>query len=286
LYAALVVLLLLILVQREPILPGAGLNLEGAKALYWSLAPLGLLGFAYGFRILSQTFWRAYALVFTADITFRFMMKFGWVPIARLVGYPENSRHDTSAIVFAFVLVATTCLALLRYGGWLPTKSPEPVETRSRIQSPPIVERTKATTPHWPRYSIAHCALASLAGAICSATVFRLLFGEWGWGFATIEFVIAFAALLCGGRSWARQLTMRGKDSFVRGAALGAMAGASVGALIALLFAGALLHASLFAHPAALAATAFLGLPFGLLNGALVGGALVLLGKRSSAKSS
>ena len=118
-YAAFVALLVLVLVQIRPVIPGAGLNWEGAKAVYWSFGLLGLLGYAYGFRILSKTFWRVYALIFAVDITFRFMTKVGWVPVARLFGLPQESRHGTLTILFALGLVATTCVALLRYGGWL-----------------------------------------------------------------------------------------------------------------------------------------------------------------------
>lgn len=119
LFAAFIVLLLLILSPLRPAMPGAGLNWAGIRTIYWSFAILGLLGYAYGFRILPRSFWRVYALLFTTEITIRFVTMAGWVPVARLLGIPAASRHGTLTILFALWLIATTCVALLRYGGWL-----------------------------------------------------------------------------------------------------------------------------------------------------------------------
>ena len=281
LYAAIVVLLLLVMVQRGPLMPGAGLNWEGAQAAYWSLAPIGLVGYAYGFRILSQTFWRVYALIFTADITIRAMAKVGWVPLARLLGFPEESRHGTFTIILGLGLIAATCLALLRYGGWLKA----PARVSSTVRSSPIVETTsvveRSSTEDQPgrRYSFALCALASLAGAAISSVVRWTYLGELGLVFAPVEVLRAFMALVLGGRGLANRLAANGKDTMVRGAAMGAGLGTIVAAAVAILFAGALLGSSLLTSWTALWAAGLLGVPFGLVNGAATGLPLVLLGR-------
>jgi hypothetical protein len=273
----------LVLVQIRPVIPGAGLNWEGAKAIYWSFGLVGLLGYAYGFRVLSETFWRVYALIFTADIAFRFMTKVGWVPVARLFGLPQESRHGTLTILFALGLVTTTCVALLRYGGWL--KKPTRIKGSSKIQPSSIVERIWIKDQLSPRYSLVRCALASLAGAVFSAFVARVYFGEWTLGFSTIEFLVALLGLVFGGRRLANRLAVQGKDTALRGVAIGASLGALAGAFIALLFAGVLLGGTLFASPTSLLAVGLLGVPFGLLEGAVVGGVLILLGQQRSAKA-
>jgi hypothetical protein len=286
LYAVFVVLLLLLLVQRRPVIPGAGLNWEGAKAVYWSFALLGLVGYAYGFRFLSQTFWRVYALIFTVDITSRFVAKVGWVPVARLFGHPEESRHGTFTILLGLGFIAITCLALLRYGGWLkePPGASSVAEGSSTIESS-TVERMWPKDQRSSRYSLVQCAMASLAGAIFSAFVARMYFGQWNLAFAAIEFIVAFLALVCGGRSLANRLAARGKDTVLRGVAIGASLGALAAAFIAALFAAVLLGGTLSANPASLPAIGMLGVPFGLVNGAVVGAALILLGQRRSAKA-
>lgn len=282
LYAATVVLLLLIAVQRRPIIPGAGLNWEGAKAVYWSFGILGLVGHAYGFRFLSQTFWRAYALLFVADITIRFTAKFGWVPVARLFGYPDGSRHSTLIILLGFGLIAATCVALLRYGGWLkaPPVASSIAEHESGTELSEKIERAWSKPDCSSRYSLADCALASLAGAAGSAVLTRIWIGNWSVGFAALEFVVAFLTLACGGRALANRLAAEGKDIVLRGTVIGLAIGALVAASIAILLAGALLGGSLFTSPASLALMALMGAPFGAVDGAMVGCVLILLGRR------
>jgi hypothetical protein len=119
LFAASVVVLLAILARTNPITGSAGLNWETVKTLYWSIAILGLVCYAYGFRVLPRTFWRAYALIFTIDVTIRFATRIGWPLIAPLFGFPQASRHDLLIVLIGLGLIATTCVALLRYGGWL-----------------------------------------------------------------------------------------------------------------------------------------------------------------------
>ena len=120
LFAAIILLLLVVMaLSPRPIMPGAGLNMAGAKAVYWSCAILGLVGYAYGFRVLPRMFWRIYALLFTIEIGTRFMLKVAWPAVMALFGLTEASRHGPLMILFGLGLIVTTCLALLRYGGWL-----------------------------------------------------------------------------------------------------------------------------------------------------------------------
>ena len=119
LFAGFIVVLLTSVAWTNPIIPDAGLNWAGVETVYWSLAVVGLIGYAYGFRVLPRTFWRVYALIFTIDITVRFAIRVVWPQIARLFGFAQASRHDLLTILIGLGLVATACVALLRYGGWL-----------------------------------------------------------------------------------------------------------------------------------------------------------------------
>ena len=103
--------------------------------------------------------------------------------------------------------------------------------------------------------------------------------GQPGLVFAPVEVLLAFTALVVGGRGLANRLAAHGKDTMVRGAAIGAMLGAIVAAVTAILFAGALLGSTLLTSWKWLWAVGLLGVPFGLVSGAATGLTLVLLGR-------
>ena len=88
----------------SPALPAPALSLAGAKAAYWLLAPVGLLGFAYGFRLFGRTFWRFYAVIFSVEIMLRFVR----LALGR-------SSHSPLLVVFALAVTALVCIALLRH---------------------------------------------------------------------------------------------------------------------------------------------------------------------------
>lgn len=288
-FAVSVALLLLVMIQRRPIIPGAGLDWAGVKALYWSVAIIGLVGYAYGFRVLSQIFWRVYSLVFTADITIRAMTKVGRVLFARLFGLPENSRHDTTTILLGLGLIATVCVALLRYGGWMGRSNEPPsnfrqemfVEPSKVVEPPPPVELPPALEEHGLPYTWARCAVAALAAAALSALAMRAVLGEWPLGLATFEFLLALLGLLCGGRSLANRLAATGNDTVIRGAVIGAAIGAFAGTGIALFFAGTLLGFRILLNPT-LVVIGLYGLPLGAAHGAITGVILVLIGRSST----
>jgi hypothetical protein len=94
----------------EPVFVGLGLNWYTAKAIYWLIAPAGLLGYAFGFRLLSVRFWRVYAVIFTAEIALRSM---------RLILSSEGARHGTLTTVLCLGMFALVCVALLRYANLL-----------------------------------------------------------------------------------------------------------------------------------------------------------------------
>ena len=104
LFAVFVALLLALVGLASPVIPAPGFTLAGAKAIYWLLAPLGLLGYAYGFRLFGQTFWRFYAVIFTAEIALRF---------GRLI--LTGSSHPAWLMALVFAAIVLICLALLRH---------------------------------------------------------------------------------------------------------------------------------------------------------------------------
>lgn len=113
-FALLLPILLLVLSWAKPVESGFGLNWFTVKTVYWSTALLGLLGYAYGFRLLSVTFWRFYATIFTIEMVLR-SLRMAWIPVARAGGWPEESRHGTGIIIFVLLVTAIVCVALLRH---------------------------------------------------------------------------------------------------------------------------------------------------------------------------
>jgi hypothetical protein len=116
---ALFVLLFLLLVASKdgPEITSAW---GAAKAAYWLSAPLGLLGYAFGFRILPVSFWRVYSVIFTLE------------SVIRLVDRSVGGRHGLSTILIFAAILAIICLALFRYagmvrGGRTETRLPRPV---------------------------------------------------------------------------------------------------------------------------------------------------------------
>jgi hypothetical protein len=90
----------------------AGANWQTLKGAYWLLAPLGVLGYAFGFRIFSTNFWRVYAVLFTIESGVR-CVRFLWVKAMPLIQSPGD-RNPAIALV-AVALFWLTCVALLRY---------------------------------------------------------------------------------------------------------------------------------------------------------------------------
>jgi hypothetical protein len=105
LFAMAVALLLAATALLRPVQPAPGSIFEIARTAYWLLAPLGLLGYAFGFRVIGVTFWRFYAVIFTFEINWRFV---------RLVREP-SSPHPTLLVAVVWLAAAMMCLALLRH---------------------------------------------------------------------------------------------------------------------------------------------------------------------------
>ena len=104
LFAVFTVLLLALVALVSRDLPAPSFSYQGAKAVYWLLAPLGLLGFAFGFRLIGRTFWRFYAVTFSIEITLRF---------ARLAHAP--TAHSPWLVIPVAAATALLCVALLRH---------------------------------------------------------------------------------------------------------------------------------------------------------------------------
>jgi len=113
-FAVIVAILLLLVSWISPVTGPAGLTWNTVKTVYWLMAPLGLLGYAFGFRLVGLTFWRAYAVIFVLEITIR-MSRFVWVLVERAAGWPADDRHSTSIILFALGCTILICIALLRH---------------------------------------------------------------------------------------------------------------------------------------------------------------------------
>jgi hypothetical protein len=124
---ALFVLLFLLMVASEdgPEITSAW---DAAKAAYWLCAPLGLFGYAFGFRILPVSFWRVYAVIFTLQ------------SVIRLVDRSVGGGHDLSIILIFAAILAIIGLALFRYagmvrGGRTEERLPRPVPASDWLKS-------------------------------------------------------------------------------------------------------------------------------------------------------
>jgi hypothetical protein len=114
-FAYLVSLLLIIMAWLTgAVFKGMAMDWGTVRSAYWLLAIVGLLGYAYGWRLVSVRFWRVYAILFTAEIGLR-CLPYAAVVLARLIGWPEHSRHSTFTILFLLGCIALTCVALLRH---------------------------------------------------------------------------------------------------------------------------------------------------------------------------
>lgn len=142
---------------------------EAARALYWLIAPLGLLGYAFGFRLLSVTFWRVYAALVTAEITIR-IAPFAWLPISRALGQADSSRHGNFIILFASAGVALTCLALFRYAKILGGGRTE-MDQPSRCASATLASRIA----HSGAFSTSVKALSTLVKALLRLALVALV---------------------------------------------------------------------------------------------------------------
>lgn len=146
---ALFVLVLLVLMSATGFAVSTGW--EAARAIYWLCAPLGLIGYAFGFRVLSVTFWRVYAVIFALEISIR-TAPFAWLLPSRVLDQVDGSRLGSFTILFGTVCIALTCLALFRYaeilGGGktemgMPRQIPTPAWLKKR--RPPVqLAKTRA----------------------------------------------------------------------------------------------------------------------------------------------
>lgn len=109
LFAVLIILLLWVMYGRSGDMPD--LSWQGLKDIYWLLAPLGLAGFAFGFRPIGRTFWRFYAVIFTVELTFRTI---------RVLG---SGGHALHVVLIYLTAAALVCLALFRYAELFPSRA-------------------------------------------------------------------------------------------------------------------------------------------------------------------
>ncbi|WP_118858302.1 hypothetical protein [Sphingomonas mesophila] len=264
-------------------LSGAGFDLATIRVLYWSLAPVGLAGYAFGFRWLPPSFWRAYALLFTIEITIR-LAAVAWKPLAPLFGLSGESRHSTATVLIALTLVAVTCVALLRHGGWLktPVRPVMPGKPAWKVAIAAFLKRCRNAEPRVSSYSLFVCGFAALAGAAAVLVVMRLWLSNWAFGLASIGFPFALLAFALGGRWLAENLRSKGKATILRGAAIGALVGTLVSWLV-IFFILAMVAGPLATSREGLAALFGIGLfvtPIGVVYGTATGAALILLGRR------
>lgn len=271
--------------QGGRLLPGAGFDFATVRLVYWSLALAGLVGYAFGFRWLPQSFWRAYALLFAVEITIR-LAPFARAPVAGLFDVPEANRHATPIILLALALTAAVCVALLRYGGWLrtPAGGATASEQKAKAAFAALFKRKPANRRRRAsKYPMPLCVFASLAGAAALMVVMQAWLGQWSYGFALVGFPFALLAFAVGGRSLAEKLASAGKDTLVRGTVIGASIGVLVSGLAAAAFSAVIFSDAPLGFSDGLKAALFAALiaaPIGAVYGAGTGAALILLGRR------
>jgi hypothetical protein len=104
LFAVLVALVLALTQFVRPSLPALGLDFQTAKIVYWLMAPIGLLGHAYGVRFFGETFWKVYSVIFTVDSFWR------------MVRTMPAGGHSVPMVIVVFGAMGLICVALMRYG--------------------------------------------------------------------------------------------------------------------------------------------------------------------------
>jgi hypothetical protein len=104
LFAILVVLVLALTQFVRPSVPALGLDFQTAKIVYWLMAPIGLIGYAYGVRFFGETFWKFYSVIFTVDIVWR------------MIRVMPAGGHSVPLVIVVFAAIGLTCVALMRYG--------------------------------------------------------------------------------------------------------------------------------------------------------------------------
>lgn len=119
---------------------------EAARSVYWLMAPLGLLGYAFGFRVLPVFFWRVYAVIFVLEITIR-AVPFAMLVVARALGQTDNSQHNSLLIVSLLVCIALIGFALLRYADIITGGRIEIVEPHQAPPEAPSRSTSRAVKP-------------------------------------------------------------------------------------------------------------------------------------------
>lgn len=168
-FALLVALLLALISMRSPLVAAPSLTMAGAKTVYWLFAPLGLLGYAFGFRLFGQTFWRFYAVIFCMDITWR---------SARLM--LTGPARPPLVIAIAFFAICIMCLALLRHANLIGTNGSERGPTTQPSRPGVAVAASRARPPRSTHDGAAVRRLDYKRGALAGNGVLLLVLAVGG----------------------------------------------------------------------------------------------------------
>ena len=141
-----------------PVLLKVGSPTESLRAILSGIALVGLVGYAFVFRIGPQLFWRVFSIVFVVGAMLRFG-RFVAPSLHSLSATPPVDGHHPAIIALAFAMFAALSLALFRHaelvgGGHqsLPSSTPEPLfpspaERMRRIQQSMAEARAEVERP-------------------------------------------------------------------------------------------------------------------------------------------
>ena len=91
-----------------------GINAITANLMFWLLAILGLVGYAFGLRFFGVLFWRVYAIILGIVVALRAIPWLGTL-MGRVVGGPNTSPYATSTIIAGLSVVLLAYVAVLRH---------------------------------------------------------------------------------------------------------------------------------------------------------------------------
>jgi len=107
-------------VIAAPILLRAGSTTEWLRSAAGAIALVGLIGYAFGFRVGPPLFWRVFSVPFAIGL----MLRLGQKAAPALQDFPNsigNGANRPLVIVLGFTFLWALCLALFRHAGLVPS---------------------------------------------------------------------------------------------------------------------------------------------------------------------
>lgn len=141
-------------VLTMPIALRAGSTTEWLRSAVAALALLGLTGYAFGFRVGPQLFWRAFSVLFALGV----IWWLGQQSSPALHGIPSEELRNAqkpTALALGFAFFGALCLALFRYSGWMAgqpqhaNSKPQPLFPPRADQRRHLNEATAAAQAKW-----------------------------------------------------------------------------------------------------------------------------------------